>query len=50
VGAFVVVALGQSHARVKIVTMAWGSSFRYESPPRNCVGPALPGTPAEISL
>lgn len=37
VGDFVVVTLGETKKRVKVATMAWGSSFGYESPPLTLV-------------
>lgn len=43
-GDFVTVVMGETRARVKVVTMAWGSSFGYESPPLTLVVSELDGS------
>lgn len=43
-GDFVVVTLAETSARVKVATMAWGSSMGYESPPLTLVVGGLDGS------
>jgi hypothetical protein len=43
-GDFVTVTLGETSTRVQVATMAWGSSFGYESPPLTLVVTGLDGS------